>query len=705
METDDLSRKWRRRANTRRLALLILILLPTCIATGYMAYVLPQNGPPIINGAVLFMFAILYAWIAVGFWTAMAGWMVLMKGLDKWSISWICREGQGAPVSRDFRTAVIMPICNEDVNQVTAGISAAVQSLAATGRGDAFDIFILSDPGDPDIWVREEIGWAELKYRHREDPVHIYYRRRRNNAKRKSGNVADFCRRWGKNYRYLIVLDADSIMSGKTMVEMVRMMECRPRIGILQTAPQPVNRQTLVARTQQFAGSVYGPMFAAGLNFWLLGDSQFWGHNAIIRVEPFMTHCALPRLSGRPPLGGDILSHDFVESALMRRSGYEVWMGYDLEGSFEEPPPTLLEELKRDRRWCQGNLQHLRLLFTRGIQGAHRALFLNGALAYGSALLWFLFLAASTALAAARNLREPDYFPSGRSLFPSWPVWEPQWALVLLASTAILLFLPKLCGFLYIRFKKKQVHLYGGSWRLAAGILLEIVISTLLAPTRMLFHARFVFLTLVGRQISWEAQQRADVGTSWGEALKFHWGETVFAMVWGGGLYMVNRSFFWWISPILISLALSIPLSVWLSQKSAGLGFRRAGLLVIPEEAAVQAPLSPSNRQVPEDRDIFRPLPGQSEAAGFIRAVVDPGAYSLHLGMSPGGRHHAGRSSVYRKHLGDKALLKGPQSLSASEKGEILSDPALLSALHRKVWELSDPESIRSWQLGPDLTF
>jgi membrane glycosyltransferase len=223
----------------------------------------------------------------------------------------------------------------------------------------------------------------------------------------------------------MVMLDADSIMAGSTLVRMVRLMERRADAGMIQTVPVAVNRRSLFARVQQFASRVYGPMFAAGLHYWQLGDGQYWGHNAIIRVGPFMAHCVLPRLPGKPPLGGEIMSHDFVEAALMGRAGWTLWLAYDLGGSYEEVPSTLLEEMRRDRRWCQGNLQHLKLLFTQGLFGAHRALFLNGVLSYVSAVLWFLFLTLSTAEAIINALREPDYFPTGQSLFPSWPVWRP----------------------------------------------------------------------------------------------------------------------------------------------------------------------------------------------------------------------------------------------------------------------------------------
>jgi membrane glycosyltransferase len=210
----------------------------------------------------------------------------------------------------------------------------------------------------------------------------------------------------------MIVLDADSLMSGETLVKMVETMETNPNVGILQTVPIAIGHHTLLARFQQFANHLYGPMFAAGMHYWQLGDAHYWGHNAIIQVAPFMAHCGLQRLPGKPPLGGDILSHDFVEAALIRRAGWSVWLAYDLKDSWEEIPPNLIDELSRDRRWCQGNLQHLRLIFSQGIFPAHRLLFLNGAMAYFSALLWFIFITLSTVKAILEVILPPVYFPN-----------------------------------------------------------------------------------------------------------------------------------------------------------------------------------------------------------------------------------------------------------------------------------------------------
>ncbi len=571
-------RPWAGAAIRRRALLALLILGPTAIATHTLAGLLPNRGGSALEMALAVLFALLFAWICLGCWTALLGFCVLLRRCDRFAV---IGPGAAPQPLASAPTAVLMPVCNEEVNRFIAGLRATYESLQKTGRLSEFHFFILSDTGDPDAWVREELAWAGL-CRLVGGQGRIFYRRRRINLKRKSGNIADFCRRWGHRYQYMIVLDSDSVMAGATLVRLVEAMERRPEIGILQTLPVAVGRETLLARVQQFAGRLYGPLFAAGLHYWQLGDSQFWGHNAIIRLAPFMRHCGLPRLPGRPPLGGDILSHDFVESALMRRAGWEVWLAGNLGGSYEETPPTLLAELKRDRRWCQGNLQHLRLFLTKGLASAHRFLFLNGVMSYASACLWFLFLILSTAVAIREAIVPPNYFPEGLSLFPVWPLY-PRWAAALLGSTALVLFLPKLCSFLFVLLRG-EAHRFGGVLRLGLSMVGEILFSTLLAPVRMLFHSRFVLLTLLGRPVGWGSQQRDDSGTSWGEALRFHGGGAVLALAWGGLAWIINPAFCGWLSPVLGALVGSLFLSVWSSRAALGRACRRLGLFLIPEE-------------------------------------------------------------------------------------------------------------------------
>ena len=518
---------WIGAARRRRIVFAFLVLLPSIVASGFMSNVLPHKGETALEVAIVLFFGALFSWISIGFWTALLGFVTLVLPRSRFAITNLetAVPGEFEPQGK---TAIVMPICQEPVERVFAGLKAIHQSVARTGMLGHFDFFILSDTADIGLAAREEEAWARW-CREVNGFDHIFYRRRRVRLKRKSGNVADFCRRWGRTYAYMIMLDADSLMSGDTIVRLVHMMEKSPGVGMIQTAPSAVNRTSLLARVQQFAGRIYGPLFAAGLHYWQLGDGQYWGHNTIIRIAPFMAHCGLPKLPGKPPLGGEIMSHDFVEAALMGRAGWTLWLAYDLGGSYEELPSNLLEEMKRDRRWCQGNLQHLRLLFSEGLFGAHRALFLNGVLSYVSALLWFMFLSLSTAEAIRNALVPPDYFPHGASLFPQWPVWRPDWAIALLSVTGVILFLPKILSILLILSRGRTSELYGGPLRMLLSVLLEVLLSSLLAPIRMVFHSRFVVQNLLGRTVQWRSQGREDEATSWGEAVRHHGLDTVFA--------------------------------------------------------------------------------------------------------------------------------------------------------------------------------
>ena len=517
-EEQESEQKWRTVGTIRRYILLILTLAQTVVATWYMKTILPYQGWALINPmdmvgqdlwvsfmqllpymlqtGILILFAVLFCWVSAGFWTALMGFLQLLIGRDKYSIS--ASTVGDEPLNPEHRTALIMPICNEDVNRVFAGLRATWESVKATGNAKHFDVYILSDSYNPDICVAEQKAWMEL-IAEVGGEGQIFYRRRRRRVKRKSGNIDDFCRRWGSQYSYMVVLDADSVMTGDCLCGLVRLMEANPNAGIIQSSPKASGMDTLYARCQQFATRVYGPLFTAGLHFWQLGESHYWGHNAIIRVKPFIEHCALAPLPGEGSFAGSILSHDFVEAALMRRAGWGVWIAYDLPGSYEELPPNLLDELKRDRRWCHGNLMNFRLFLVKGMHPVHRAVFLTGVMSYLSAPLWFMFLALSTALQVVHALTEPQYFLQPRQLFPVWPQWRPELAIALFASTMVLLFLPKLLSILLIWCKGTKE--YGGFWRVTLSLLLEVfltgVMSYLSAPLWFMFLALSTALQVV----------------------------------------------------------------------------------------------------------------------------------------------------------------------------------------------------------------
>ncbi|HYO23899.1 MAG TPA: glucans biosynthesis glucosyltransferase MdoH, partial [Lacipirellulaceae bacterium] len=345
---------------------------------------------PVLSLAVLGLFVVLTTWIALWFWIATTGFVLA------WRRCRATASGAGAkPRARLLSpTAILIPVYNEDPREVFARVRAMLKSLERTGRAGSFDFFLLSDTTNPDIWLEEQWHWLELQ-RELKRPTAVYYRRRSRNAHRKAGNIKDFCERWGALYPLMVVLDADSLMDGATLVELVRRMDEDPQLGLLQTPTLPLGDRSLLSRCQQFAARLCGGLLACGLD-WYSGDGgNYWGHNAILRTEAFTRHCGLSDLPGRAPLGGEILSHDFVEAALMQRAGYKVRLACDLTASYEQCPGTLPSYAQRENRWCQGNLQHARLIVSRAMPLSNRFHFLTGVLAYVSAPLWLAFMALS----------------------------------------------------------------------------------------------------------------------------------------------------------------------------------------------------------------------------------------------------------------------------------------------------------------------
>jgi membrane glycosyltransferase len=684
-DSPDPRGRWHDAGNRRRLGLLALILAQTWIAADAMRSVLPYKGGTALELAVLALFAVLFAWVSAGFWTALAGFLLLARGRDRYAIS--NTAPPDAPIDPAARTALVMPIANENVPRVFAGLRATWESLMRTGQGQHFDLFVLSDTSDADTRVAELAAWralvAELGMQGR-----IFYRWRQHRIKKKAGNVADFCRRWGSRYRYMIVLDADSVMTGSCVTRLVQLAEANPNSGIIQTAPRAAGRDTLYARVQQFATCMYGPLFTAGLHFWQLGEAHYWGHNAIIRVEPFIRHCALARLPGRGALAGEILSHDFVEAALMRRAGWAVWIAYDLPGSYEEMPPNLTDELQRDRRWCQGNLMNFRLFFATGLHPAHRAVFMTGVMAYLSAPLWFAFLLLSTAMLAVQTLGEPTYFSQPYQLFPTWPQWNPEWALTLLGATALLLFLPKFLSVLLV--PPREARRYGGVLRLTMSVLFEMLLSMLFAPIRMLFHTRFVVTALAGKTVRWKSPPREDSETPWSDAIARHGPGTVLGLAWAALVLWLDPAFLPWLAPVVGALALSIPLAVLTSRIAPGRRARRAGLFVTPEETAPP-------REIRETS--LHAARGSTPLPGLIDAVVDPVVNAIATAARGVRSRESAAVHQARMALTERALVEGPAALSAAERGALLNDPVALARLHERVWTAD--EANPGWNRRP----
>jgi membrane glycosyltransferase len=675
---------WGPLARRRRVCFGAGVLGSAAVATRLFNQTLPAETPAFLGLTLVLLFFLLFAWVSWGAWTAVAGF-ILLRGSRRSAAP----SSPIGPREERGRAAIVYPICHEDAKRTFAGLEATYLSLAKAAGPGAFDFYVLSDSRDPAVWIEEETAWARL--RSAIGCGSIYYRRRRAPEGGKAENIADFCRRWGRLYQYMVVLDADSVMAGSTIVRLVELMDAHPDVGIIQTVPVPVNRQSLFARIWQFASRLYGPMYAAGMHYWQLGDGVYWGHNAIVRIEPFMAHCGLPRLPGTSQLSGQIMSHDFVEAALIRRAGWTVWLAHDLEGSYEEIPPTIPDYLKRDRRWCRGNLQHARLLAFAGLSAGHRLHFLFGICAYAVAPLWMLFLAGEMAVVAAnRDVEVPWILTAAQGS------WSAPWAIVLLATMTAMLLIPKVLAFTLVAARADTVRLFGGRARCMLSVFLEMLASALVAPIVMVSFSWFVISILAGAPVRWSTQSRRDQAMAWREASRRQAGLTVVGIVWAtiatGIRFPVTTE---WLTPVVIALLLAIPITAYSSSAALGDLARRWRLFLTPEESKPPEIL----------RDLRRMLRNGSRAGDiaplasdpFARAIVDPyvNAHQVWQMTLQTRDRNEGTASLVQK-----ALEGDPWQLDDEEKAALLQDPQSLASLHFAVWTAPGPIARKWWTSG-----
>ena len=528
---------------------------------------------------MLGLFVVLFGWVSFSFVTNLTGFAFLLAGGHR-----RLEIDEHAPLNLpSSRTALLFPVHNEDPAHVTARLQAMYESLRELGARQSFDFFILSDTTRPDIWIAEEAAFLNLRAS-THDHERIFYRHRPRNEGRKAGNIADWVKRFGGAYEYMIVLDADSLMNGETLVRLVDAVERRPQVGLIQTLPVIVNGSTPFARLQQFANRLYGPMLGFGLALWHGSESNYWGHNAILRTRAFAEHAGLPALAGRKPIGGEIMSHDFVEAALMRRGGWEIRIAPGLGGSYEESPPALSDYSIRDRRWCQGNLQHLGVLPARGLHPVSRIHLLTGIGAYVTAPLWLLFLLVGIVASLQAQFIRPEYFPGGFALFPNWPAQDPVRAAWVFAGTMALLFLPKPLAWLVMLVRSGHRRGFGGGGRSFASVLLETIVSGLMAPVMMIDQSVTVAAALSGRDVGWNVQRRDDGALPWAEVARVYAGHTIFGVLLALAAYVVSWSLFLWMTPVLAGLLLAIPLAALTANARLGRRLQRLGLLLVPEE-------------------------------------------------------------------------------------------------------------------------
>jgi membrane glycosyltransferase len=576
------------------------------------------------------------------------------------------------------RAALLMPTYNEQPSRVVAGLEAIHHSLAGTGQGDEFDIFILSDTTDADVWITEEAAFLALRERLGPD-ARVFYRRRPLNTERKAGNVADWVRRWGGAYPQFLILDADSVMTGESLVRLAAAMETHPEVGLIQTLPTIVNGSSLFARMQQFAGRVYGPVIAHGIAWWHGAEGNYWGHNAMIRTVAFAEQAGLPVLLGRKPFGGHILSHDFVEAALIRRGGWAVHMVPGLPGSYEESPPSLPDLAVRDRRWCQGNLQHMAVLPSRGLHWVSRMHLLTGIGSYITAPMWLLFIVVGILISLQSRFIRPNYFPDGKSLFPTWPIVDPERAKVVFIGTMALLLAPKLLAFIALLFDGKLRRGCGGAISAALSMVLETVLTGLLAPVTMLTQSLDVFAILLGRDAGWTTQRRDDGSIPIGTVVRLYAWHTIFGTLLAVSSFLVSPYLLAWMSPVVLGQTLSIPLALFTGSPSVGRGLRQVGLLSIPEEVQPPAVLATAVARA-------RALGNAPAPEAMRRLHDDPELRAAHVHMLPPTRRRSedpGLATGLAKLEEAETVDAAASALTRSEKAAVLGSATGLERLMR----------------------
>jgi membrane glycosyltransferase len=555
-----------------------IIVLVTCLAT-----VLLPGGLSLLELAMLVLFALNLPWITIGLWNAVIGF-ALLRVVGDGPSRVIPLAGLGErPLAPSGRVAIVMPIFDEDPESAFRALRTTLASLDATGKSAPFDIFVLSDTRD-DRLAREEAkrfaAWRDADAR----PCRLHYRRRTDNIGFKAGNIRAFCEQSGSDYELMIVLDADSVMSGAAILRMVGLMEVNPRLGILQTLVVGLPSASPFARIFQY-GMRHGMRAYTMGSAWWQGDAgPYWGHNACLRLRPFTEHCHLPPVPGRPPLGGCVLSHDQVEAVLMRRAGYDVRVLPLEDGSYEANPPTVLDFIKRDLRWCHGNMQYMRLLGVGGANRMGRLQMLLAILMYTAAPCWLGFcllgllhvLAPTFGLPSVALLAEPPGLPGDATLAAI--------GLALFLGIVLMTWAPKLFGLAHVLSDRAQRRAYGGAALVVAGAGLELIFSSLLAPVVSTAQTIFLAGLLAGRRLTWAAQVRSDRSLTLGQAARTLWPQTVLGAGGLAALVLGAPQSLWWASPMIAGLLLAVPFAMATSSTVIGAVLVRAGVCATPEE-------------------------------------------------------------------------------------------------------------------------
>jgi membrane glycosyltransferase len=578
----------------RRLLVGSLVFVTVAVAIAWMAYVLGADGFGGLDLAMLIAFGMTTPVVALGLWSALIGFVLRrLPGDPIAAVLPAAHAGDdGDPAVG--RLAIVMPVFNEVPEQVFRHLRAMVESLDAAAAGDGFEVFVLSDSNDPAIIADEEARFRAFREEDRR-PARLHYRRRRANVGFKAGNLWDFVQHQGCRFEFMLVLDADSLMSARSIQRLVRIMRQRPTIGILQPLIVGLPATSTFARIFQFGMRHGMRVYATGLAWWQGDSGPYWGHNALIRVAPFREQCELPVLPGAPPLGGHVLSHDQLEAVLMRRAGFEVRLLPLEDGSFEQNPPSLPEFMRRDLRWCQGNMQYFGLLGLDGIRPMGRVQLLLAIMMYLNSPFWLAFLMLGLAQVMA----------GGGFAYAI----DPALGVGLLGFMLGMTFMPKILGVLDALVDRRTREGFGGPSRLLAGTATELVFSILIGPLLALAHSIFIGGLALGRRVHWAAQDRTGRALGWREVIGGLWPQTVLGLAILGYLAWLAPAILPWAAPLILGLVLAPVFARVTSSPRLGRLLVKSGLCATPEE--LQPPLEVRRvGAVPIAEPATQPVPG-----------------------------------------------------------------------------------------------
>jgi membrane glycosyltransferase len=554
----------------RRLLFAALVAGTIAGLLGLMALALSAGGFGPLKALILVLFAITLPWTVIGFWNATIGFLILRFSADPTAVVVPAATRVRGDEAITAATAILVCVRNEAPDQVVRNLRPMLEGLAACGYADRFRVYVLSDTNRPDIAAAEEDRFGALveSWRGR---VAVLYRRRATNAGYKAGNIRDFCDRFGHLHELAVTLDADSVMPAAAVLRLVRIMQADPRLGILQGLVVGLPSTSAFTRLFQVGMRLGMRSYTLGSAWWQGDCGPYWGHNAVLRIAPFVLHCRLPQLPEKGPLGGHVLSHDQIEAVLMRRGGYEVRVLPEEDLGWEANPPTLPEFIRRDLRWCQGNMQYWHFLKLPELKPVSRY-------QIAFALIWFLASPAWMGLLVAGTL--------GVAVAGPREFIRPDAGLLLFGLTALMWYMPKIASVVDVLLRPAARAGFGGTPLFVASVAAETMFSLLLSPIMWFGHTVFLIRLLLGGGIGWIGQVRDDHAVPLSLALRQLWPQTALGLSSLGLLAATVPAAIPWAFVVAAGgLALSIPLAVITASPALGRAFTRIGLCRLPEEA------------------------------------------------------------------------------------------------------------------------